>query len=167
MYTNNEIKRRKRELKMANKIEVTTTKGFFIGDPCYMFDKGWSELIEIYFSQHDSGKKDSHVVPFKGSHVSMVSTAYGDGTYMGSDAYEYSVDAGLIGVTPFELIEEDIEDKHWLGRIIKVNKETSASVSYDEGLITITFSDDNLGDITIQTADDEAYDYYEDEDWLD
>lgn len=145
---------------------IKTEKGFFIGDPCYVFDENWSGIVEELWS---GGNGQKITVPFKGDNLGMAGTLYGDGVYIGSDNVEYCVDAGLIGVTPFELMDASKVDFDEMSRLGKyVEYKGGATVSNDNGLITISFLNDGvLEDIVINTDDSvtvggDDYDY-----WLD
>jgi hypothetical protein len=76
---------------------------YVLGDPCYAVpDHLWIDLLEScgIFGLDEDG---SPVGFINGHHVLGFSTAYGDGCYGGSDGYFYGVDAGLIGLVPYEL----------------------------------------------------------------
>ena len=73
---------------------------YYLGDPCYaIIDEDWGPLLDAcnYFQD---GNGEIH-----GFHIVGLSTAYGDGTYLGTDNVEYFVDAGMIGLVPIEYLE--------------------------------------------------------------
>lgn len=97
---------------------VTTEQGLYIGDPCYVInEEDWSDFVDEYRIARKAGF--THF-KFKGFTVGVTRTAHGDGSYTGTDGYSYSVDAGLLGVVPLELVE-DKEKSERLGRIIEVS----------------------------------------------
>lgn len=130
---------------------IKTDKGFFVGDPCYVFEDMWSNIVSQYFEEDvKNGYDKSHTITVNGGHIGMVSTMYGDGGYLGTDGGDYSVDSGTLGIVPIEVAELDVYENSYLGRVIEYKGE--ARVLYEEGLVTIEFKDDNLEDIDIQTG---------------
>ena len=80
--------------KMSHK-RVTLPPGkYYIGDICYAFgdDPTYDDVWAGTF-----GGKDGHYTNGKKTFV-VAGTAYGDGSYKGSDGREYLVDAGVIGI---------------------------------------------------------------------
>lgn len=147
---------------MGKSAIITTEKGFYVGDPCYVFEGSWMEIVDSFY---DDSNKDKLTAVLKGTKIGMSNTAYGDGMYAGSDGQDYPVDAGLIGITPLEIVEVKLEDDCHFGKIVPYKGR--ATVAYDEGTITIEFLDDeNLEDIVINTAYDEDEEY-DDEDEYD
>jgi len=118
---------------------------YYVGDLCYVInDQNWEVLGEKTHWFQDDDKFE-----FKGREVFVSSTAYGDGLFRDYQDREYSVDAGLIGVIPFDIIDDNKTGSG--GQIIVFENDFSASCS-DKGIFKI-------GDITIDTSNDE------DEDW--
>lgn len=69
---------------------------YYVGDPCYVLD-------DDQFDQWVPGLRRSgrhHVGLVDGSTVVGISTAYGDGSYRGSDGFDYDVDSGMLGLVP-------------------------------------------------------------------
>lgn len=97
-------------------MKVTFGKGkYFIGDICYaladiIYDNIWGKVFGYKEGCYELGKLK----------FAVDGTRHGDGCYIGNDGVEYGVDAGVIGVVPAELFDED---KPTGGRIIKVKKE--------------------------------------------
>lgn len=84
------------------KYTLTSNKGFYIGDICYVLsDKVYHDIWGNQNS-YQEGKIQVGNYAFAVDH-----TAYGDGTYTDNNGREYSVDAGVIGCVPFELIDMD------------------------------------------------------------
>lgn len=74
---------------------------YYIGDPCYIFGPSWTKiLIENNFFYDE-------VQSVNGIPVLAGSTYDGDGTYADNLGRKYSVDAGLIGIVPIELLDLD------------------------------------------------------------
>lgn len=125
---------------------------YWVGDPCYAVpDHRWMEWLE---SADYMNERRFLLAELDGMPTLGVGTAHGDGQYLGSDGKRYPVDAGLIGVTPAELVEGHP------GGMSLVEFENDFLCEYDEdGTITI-------GHITIDTDPDEddEDDYYDDED---
>ena len=100
--------------------EVIVPAGkYLLGDPCYHIkDEHWDILLDSceYF-QNSVGEIFGHK-------VLAFSTMYGDGCYSDNHTNSFCVDAGLIGLIPWEYIEE-------------------FSVEVDEELaVVVTFEDD-------------------------
>lgn len=134
---------------------------YFLGDPCYAVpDDYWNEVLNS--SDHFSSPEADIEVEGKKFTVYAFSTAHGDGSYDGSDGFTYSVDAGLIGLVPVELMEhlkEDEKPADWLGTYVTFDDETE--ISADDGKLT-------FGNIVIDTdlSDDWAgYDDDEDDEY--
>lgn len=122
---------------------------YYIGDLCYVInDKLWDRFCEMttvgydvldgYFKWEDK---------FLWTH----STAYGDGGYFDNHGKEYCVDAGLIGVLPFDLISKHLNGVAHLGNVVEFAKPFTCE--YDDGKFFIG------DDITIDTDPS----YHEDE----
>jgi hypothetical protein len=134
---------------------------YYVGDPCYIFGKSWSEVLEKtdYFN---SGE----IQLLFGKKCIAGGTAYGDGTYKDNYGREYWVDAGLIGIMPVSLLSIDKEYN-----VLKINKEKGMHiVEFNEDFeVSIDNGVFKFGDIIINTKDDEDnedagwddyYDYY-------
>lgn len=128
-------------------IEVEVKPGrYWVGDPCYVIDEDrWMELLESanYFMSSSVGVLDNLMVLSFG-------TKYGDGEYKGSNGFWFSVDAGMIGLVPDELVVQ--RENTTLGVFVNFDRPTRCSREEDG---TLTF-----GDLVIQTGD---MDYDEEE----
>lgn len=139
---------------------------YFVGDPCYLFKESWLEFVsEVFNSDINDGRFE-----YKGFQVCVLSTAHGDGEYLDNFEREYSVDSGLIGVLPIDLVSVD-------------NRVTSDSLQGNPHMHVVTFEYDftcssengllKFGNIEIDTAPQEEYDEdyfdsdFEDDDWED
>jgi hypothetical protein len=91
------------------RVEVTVPAGqYVIGDPCYAVpDQYWLPLLDScdyfrspvgWFSRTGYSTDKNYVLAF--------GTKWGDGCYLGTDGNEYPVDAGLIGLVPFNVVED-------------------------------------------------------------
>ncbi len=123
---------------MSTKLPAGT---YFIGDPCYCFDDSWRELLD-HTDFFESG-----ISEFKGGFVAAEGTAWGDGTYRGSDGRDYDVDAGMIGAVSVNLYEAQ-ESMNYRG-VFKVEFEEDFEVYSEDGVI-------HIGHIAIDT--DPEYD---------
>ena len=110
---------------------------YFLGDPCYCFKKNttWENICDQINS-----KKNQGVAKIKGKKILTFNTAYGDGGYFDPNRpnVEFLVDAGLIGLTPVELIERNMERLHELGTFIESEEEIICE-SHENG--TLRFGD--------------------------
>ena len=125
---------------------------YYVGDPCYIFNNSWLEVLNAtnYFN-------DNEIVTVFKKECCAGGTAYGDGSYFDNFNRKYWVDAGLIGVFPISLINKD-------------KKVTRKKIELSEGMHIIEFTEDfevsisggifKFGDILINTADDESEDDY-------
>lgn len=122
---------------------------YWIGDPCYPFsddhDGLWGKLLETchtYYYPIGTVCKDGteHVIV-------AFPTKWGDGGYEDKEGYEYSVDAGLIGImraetaTAFGQTRERMEK---LGRFVTF--ESKADIEWQDGHFV-------FGTIDIETDD--------------
>lgn len=144
-------------------------KKFFIGDICYALK---DEIYDGVWGSNDykDGLFDTGVTDSVGSPVKffVCSTAYGDGSYHGTNGKSFPVDAGNIGVVPVELwgSDKDEESLNKLGLVV----EDSYIDAYVTEHSTFIFLGPNTEIFQIPTDDrfeddDEDEEYYdEDED---
>lgn len=92
--------------------QIKTSKGFYIGDICYVLSSERLGLIEQ--NKFDMGKLTDGK-----SGLSYVAnwTAHGDGHFRDQTFHVYTVDSGIIGVVPLELVENTTLCH--LGRVIE------------------------------------------------
>ena len=139
---------------------LTSNKGFYIGDISYVLS---DEVYHDVWGNQNSYQDGKIQV---GSYAFAVDrTAYGDGYYLDNNGGEYSVDAGVIGCVPFELIDMDkLHENYDLGaNLIDVLNDFGLFVegsqaefkTDDEGVFTITI--DNQITIIIDTNYEEGY----------
>lgn len=79
---------------------IKSNKGFYIGDICYVLSKDVYNGVWGKIGQYQDGE----YITDDGYKFAMASTAYGDGCYDDDGNNVYSVDAGVLGVVPFELV---------------------------------------------------------------
>jgi hypothetical protein len=135
---------------------------YYLGDICYPLgdDPIYDEIWGKQFGYSEGIYQRSDGVVF-----AVFGTAYGDGEYRGVDGFKYSVDAGVIGLVPTSLFDEekfkgkyrgDCTKPGGCGRIFK----SSGEVDYTGGRVTeVTWPE---GDERINTCgdeDDEEDDY--------
>ena len=132
---------------------IKSEKGFYIGDLCYVLDDGMYDTI-----WGGAGYKDGiYKEPVTGYSFAVAGTAYGDGTYEDDSLREYDVDAGNIGLVPYELVAEDTDGGHFF------EGAGVATFEAEGGFFKITLPDGET--ISINTDDtDTEDDYYEEED---
>lgn len=127
---------------------VTMLAGkYVLGDPCYCFssddpDDLWMKLLEScdYF--------DKPIGEVNGVKILGFHTAYGDGTYAGSDGFDYGVDAGLIGLVPYDFAISQIGTfEPELHQVVEFDKDFECSE--DNGFMV-------FGHITIETGYEES-----------
>ncbi len=72
---------------------------YYVGDPCYVIrDDEWKELLA------HSDFFNCGYYQWKGHRMFTASTAHGDGCFMDNEGREYGVDAGVIGIVPYDYI---------------------------------------------------------------
>lgn len=114
---------------------------YFIGDPCYCIEdhNKWMALLEAcdYY-------QGGNVFVYNGMTLFGSGTMYGDGEYSDQEGNSYSVDAGLIGATPVQMVDEKYDTKmmNRLGRFVTFEEPVSC---YEvDGVI-------HIGNIVIDT----------------
>jgi hypothetical protein len=111
--------------------KVTAPEGeYFVGDPCYAVpNEQWDELLEScdYFNSPIGRAGEYEVLAF--------STQYGDGTYGDTAGYTYSVDSGMIGITPMAMTTKTREELERLGRIVNFERPVLASNHRDGRIV--------------------------------
>lgn len=130
--------------------KVTSEKGFYVGDPCYVLTTADYNKISPNGSLIGSNE-------YNGYKVVANYTAYGDGTY--EDNYEnfYCVDSGTIGIIPYELCpKKDIKFLNEVGHFFEGN---TASVEFNDGVFFIDI--DSTNKIIIDTYYTPAIDRYD------
>lgn len=109
---------------------VKSNKGIYIGDISYvMEDETYSEVWGDRY-----GYEDGIFEVEEGVNFAVFGTIYGDGVFKDVDEdYEFCVDAGVLGVVPMELIDQEkVEDAEMLGLFL--DKEVkSVEVAYNNG----------------------------------
>lgn len=119
---------------MTKQIKSKTGK-FYIGDVCYVlndtiYDNIWGEKYN-----YANGMINAGVNSFL-----VHGTQFGDGVYPDQFGNTYPVDAGVIGVVPYELIDPSkLQEAYRLGQIVNGN---AATLDYDRGSIIITITND-------------------------
>ena len=106
---------------------------YVLGDPCYVVPNSqWSDWCDITLPQFDKGIFS----PFEFQGVTCIQfpTAYGDGTYTGSDGFEYGVDSGSIGLVPKSLDAGDFDLD--LSNVVTFEQPFTCYADYDEGTLT-------------------------------
>jgi len=120
---------------------VTMPAGlYWLGDPCYSVpDDRWMEWLEA--AEYDRQPYPRYLLAELDGHpVLGIGTAWGDGAYSGSDGNLYPVDAGLLGITPVEVVTE----QPFGSQLVNFPKDFECS--YDNGNII-------LGHIVIETGE--------------
>lgn len=78
---------------------------YYLADPCYVLaDADWVHWLRA--ADHENQQTLLHAETQDGYPVFGFFTAYGDGSWVGSDGFRYAADAGLIGLVPVEYAPE-------------------------------------------------------------
>lgn len=151
---------------------------YYIGDPCYVFEddvwqKGCKQMFKDGRSVTDQeGGVFIEVIGDNGKIYCwwQADTDYGDGTYKDQYGYEYGVDAGCIGIVPFEMLDEP-KGKFWstydgnVGRLVDCNEPFE--VCKDGSIISVATRDiDVSGDGEEEEDEEDDWDE-DDEDYRD
>jgi len=129
---------------------------YYIGDPCYLFGDSWDKVLgdTKFFGLDEKPSRDGGLFKIFGHDIFVCSTAYGDGVYSDQDCYMYGVDAGLIGILPYELIKIDNkvsdDDVNEYGRVIEFQTDFECSMP-QRGVM-------DFGGVEIDTRDEEEDD---------
>ena len=149
------------------KYTLTSNKGFYIGDICYVLSD--EVYHDIWGSQNSYQDGKIQVGNYE---FAVDRTAYGDGYYLDNNGKDYSVDAGVIGCVPFELIDMDklhenydprvnpIDILNDFGRFVEGSR--AEFKTDDNGIFTITI--DNRTTIVIDTNYEAGYEKDDEED---
>ena len=148
---------------MANFDTKTTLPAgqYWIGDPCYVLHAEWSEICNDFFfaTRNDHGCNEGEFTMKNGGRIFIGNTAYGDGYYHDNFNNGYGVDAGCIGIVPFDIIDQtDKLNDIRLGTV--VNFDEDFEVSVDKGIF-------QFGNIVIDTAGEDDWEEpeFDDEEW--
>lgn len=139
---------------------LTSNRGFYIGDICYVLSRSVYHDIWGNQNSYQEGK-----IQVDDKAFAVDRTAYGDGIYADNNGREYSVDAGVIGCVPFELVDMDklhesydagadpVDIMNDVGLFIEGSK--AEFETDDEGVFTVSV--DNQIAIVIDTNHDAGY----------
>jgi len=109
-----------------NESKTVTIKAgkYFMGDPCYAFSHDTDSWDKICDQLHDDDKKDTGFVRLKGHIFPVFGTDHGDGCYESNHpGWTFPVDAGLIGLVPFEIIEREPKEYEELGQVVTFDED--------------------------------------------
>ena len=147
---------------------ATATPTHFVCDPCYVLhtidpegvphmEGLWvKSFVEAISDAEEAEDFDGHF-EYMGHPIFVHSTAYGDGSYEGSDGRSYSVDAGIIGAIPVELIEDEVVQemiKQPYVRAVSMTESQLSKADYYDGTFTFYTSE---GRLEIETDPEEEY----------
>ena len=155
--------------------ELHSKKGFYVGDICYVLDD--PIYHGIWGDKHDF---EDGLIETEFGNFAVASTAYGDGEYYDEYGHSYGVDAGVLGIVPWEILEkqekfrkeyshygsDDISILNGLGHFFEGTEADFYATGrsrngLEDGLFEITIGGKS---ITIHTGEDEEEeDEYEDE----
>lgn len=141
----NDVERTYVRLAATDADTVTIPAGtYVVGDPCYTVpDACWGDWLDAA-GIDDVSHPNVMAASLDGHPIVGIGTAYGDGGYKGSDGFEYSVDAGMIGLVPLAIAEGLRDD---LCTVVEFTTPVECSWITSEGTIS-------LGHITIKTDPD-------------
>ena len=152
---------------------VTVPPGtYWVGDPCYAVpDDQWQPLLDscCYFGldpaevDHDAGHPSPIGTLPDGHQILAFGTAHGDGTYPDQIGRGYSVDSGMIGLTPETVITRPHTELQRLGWWLTLTAPNTCETDGNGHL--------RFGSIRIDTNDDADYVWDatadDDDDWAD
>ncbi len=86
----------------SKRVQTFPAGKYWIGDICYCLND------KVYDAIFGGFGYDSGLYTHKDGGFFMVdNTSYGDGLYVGSDGFEYGVDAGIIGIVSEHLVDKN------------------------------------------------------------
>lgn len=113
---------------------------YFLGDPCYCFDKSWRNILnETDYLSEPLLNESGEII------LLAFNTKYGDGNYSDEHGNSYPVDAGVIGLTEASLIERELKD---CGIFVESIGDTECFE--EDGVL-------HFGEFVIDTAGNELY----------
>lgn len=127
--------------------KITSPSGkFWIGDPCYVLSDDvyygvWDDKYNFEDGKIDVDDKLSFLVH---------GTAYGDGSYQGTNGAEYGVDSGTLAVIPMDLVAK--LDGVQFG---SVEASKTAWLDYNDGTFDITLDGKSFSIITGEDEEEE------------
>ena len=83
---------------------VHSNIGFYIGDICYCLS---NKVYHDFWGKKKGYEDGVYVEPESMLRFAVAGTAHGDGCYHDRAYNFYEVDAGVIGLVPLELVEDD------------------------------------------------------------
>ena len=125
---------------------------YYIGDLCYVMPNDWDEFCKITIKE---SVLEGEFELADGRKFAAYSTAYGDGAYPCSNGAQLGVDAGLIGCILVQDIR-GVEEKEFnrLGTVVTF--DAPFTTGEQNGVIS-------FGDITVDTAEDDGNEDWEEE----
>ena len=127
---------------------IRSDEGFYVGDICYVLG---NEIYYGVWGEKYNFREGSIQDPESGRVLAVAGTAYGEGSYIGSDGTSFSVDAAVIGLVPLELVGKPGGLNE--GKVVKIPGR--AIFWAEDGKFEITFPDDSV--LTIDTSDEAGY----------
>lgn len=129
--------------------KIKTNKAMYLGDPCYVL------ADDLYQQWGEQRNWKDGVIKAGDSEWCAGGTAFGDGCYYDNDSdTEYGVDAGVLGLVPLEIIDDE-DCAIRLGRVIEEAGEYE--FEDEDGYFTITTPSGKV--ITIDTDADYDEDF--------
>lgn len=127
--------------------KITSPSGkFWIGDPCYVLSD------DIYYGIWDDKYNFEDGIIDCGNGLSFLvhRTAYGDGSYQGTNGAEYGVDSGTLAIIPMDLVAKT--DGVQFG---SVETSNTAWLDYNDGTFDITLDNGSFSIITSEEDEEE------------
>lgn len=130
---------------------------YYIGDPCYLFDKSWNDILGV------TDMFENDISNYHGHRFFVGNTAYGDGVYFDDKGRKYPIDSGLIGILSVSMIDIDNhikkEEISEFGNLVVFENDFGCTI--DNGYFL-------FGNIVIKTNDgwdEEEEDFWDYEDY--
>ena len=127
--------------------KITSPSGkFYVGDPCYVLSD------DIYYGIWDDKYNFEDGIIDCGNGLSFLvhGTAYGDGSYQGTNGAEYGVDSGTLAIIPMDLVAK--LDGVQFG---SVEASKTAWLDYNDGTFDITLDNGSFSIITSEEDEEE------------
>ena len=115
------------ERMVSGRIYTLPAGVYYVGDPCFIMKEEMYEVIACQTDYMDG------LYSHDKYRILLGRTQRENGTYTGSDAFDYSVDSGMIGIISISLADGDVGDLAKMHKFL-----TDAYIKIEGGVFTIT-----------------------------
>lgn len=125
------------DMTTSYKSHIVPAGRYWLGDPCYIIkDHDWLQFCNGFSFAENSG--NTYIELDDSIKVLAFSTYHGDGCYLDQHGNSYYVDAGLIGLIPWEytekFTEKDSTEYFSLSNVVEFTEDTLCFTA--DGILT-------------------------------